>query len=205
MRDTPSQDAASTTVCGADRPAMPPDPSDTRRRILDAFADCYGDTGSVDVETVAATAGVSRSTVYRHFSNAGEMLDAARQEGLAEGARLIERHLAPALRGDPGTDVLDGVLGLLADVFSNGVPMGRVLRRDTAADETIQAHYGRLAEEMIRRAQRDGVIARHLDPAATYVAAVGLCRGLIVAVEHGTVSADGAVGVARAFLGSLRP
>lgn len=184
---------------------MPPDPAETRRRILDAFAECYGETGSVDVETVAMAAGVSRSTVYRHFANAGEMLEAARQEGLAEGARLIERHLAAALRGDPGSDVLDGVLGLLADVFRNGVPMGRVLRRDTAADETIAAHYGRLAEEMIRRAQRDGVIAGHLDPTATYVAAIGLCRGLIVAAESGHVTAEGATGVARAFLGSLRP
>jgi AcrR family transcriptional regulator len=184
---------------------MPPDPAETRRRILDAFADCYGQSGSADVETVASAAGVSRSTVYRHFANAGEMLEAARQEGLAEGARLIERHLAAALRGEPGTDVLDGVLGLLADVFRNGVPMGRVLRRDTAADETIQAHYGRLAEEIIRRAQRDGVISASLDPTATYVAAVGLCRGLIVAAERGQISADGASGVAKAFLGSLRP
>lgn len=184
---------------------MPPDPTETRRRILDAFAEQYGAAGVVDVEAVAAAAGVSRSTAYRHFANAGEMLEAARQEGLAEGARLIERHLAAALRGDAGSDLLDGVLGLLREVFREGVAMGQVLRRDAAADETIQEHYAQLAQEVLRRAQRDGVVAEHLDPAAAYVATVALCRGLIVAVESGQVSADAATGMAAAFLEALRP
>lgn len=183
---------------------MPPDPTETRRRILDAFAEQYGAAGSVDIEAVAAAAGVSRSTVYRHFANAGEMLEAARQEGLAEGARLVERHLAAALRGDAGSDLLGGVLGLLQEVFADGVPMGQVLRRDAAADETIQAHYARLAHEVIRRAQRDGVIAGHLDPAAVYVATVALCRALIVAVDARETSADAATAMAAAYLGALR-
>ncbi len=184
---------------------MPPDPAETRRRILNAFADYYGEHGTAEMEAVASAAGVSRSTVYRHFANTGEMLEAARQEGLAEGARLMERHLAAALRGDAGADLIDGVIALLAEVFRAGVPMGQVLRRDAGADTTIQGHYRRLADEVVRRAQADGTISPHLDPAAVYAATVGLCRALVVAVEAGEVSAEGATQAVTAWLNALRP
>lgn len=184
---------------------MAADPLETRQRILRAFADTYAEAGVADLTVVARAAGVSRSTVYRHYRSAREMLEAARAEGMADAGRRMEQHLAPALRGDPGADLIDGVTALLSSIFHDGIAYAGVLRRDAEADATLHAHYARFAEEIVRRAQRDGVIASHLDPAALYTASVALCRSLVTATDAGDVDPGAALGIARTFFEALRP
>ncbi|HJS94315.1 MAG TPA: helix-turn-helix domain-containing protein, partial [Solirubrobacteraceae bacterium] len=67
--------------------STPPGRADARRnaaRILDATAELLATDPAVSLEQVAAHAGVSRATVYHHFSGRDALLDALTDRSTAE-------------------------------------------------------------------------------------------------------------------------
>jgi TetR/AcrR family acrAB operon transcriptional repressor len=78
------------TVTRADR---------TRRRILQAAAQCFAQSGSLGkttVEEIAASAGVSKGIVYHHFRGKERILEALLERTLAEWSQAsdVEAHRA---------------------------------------------------------------------------------------------------------------
>ena len=184
---------------------MTRDPQHTRARILSAFEALYSPDGPAEMDAVAQAAGVSRSTLYRHFADADAMLEEARAQGMAAGAALVQRHLAAALRGDPGADLVEAVIALLDDIFRNGIPFAQLLRHDVGADAIVNGHFARLGHEIMRGAQRSGALDASLGLAATYTASVSVCLALVTGVTSEEIAADDASVIAARFFGALRP
>lgn len=94
----------------------PVDPSDARRRLLDAAETCFAHFGvmKTTVEDVAAEARVSRATVYRYFEGRDELILGVL---MREAARFLGR-LGKRLQrgGDFPTAIADGVLYTLSAV-----------------------------------------------------------------------------------------
>lgn len=90
---------------------------DTRSLILDAVLDVASEhaLSGLNVEAVAARAGVSRQTVYRHFANREHLVE---QAILREEHLLIEQMLAAA----------DGEVTLVAAVAAAGTTALRLAR-----------------------------------------------------------------------------
>jgi serine phosphatase RsbU (regulator of sigma subunit) len=115
-----------------------PDPADSRRadalrnreRILDAAERLFGQSAGASLGDIAAAAGVSRSTLYRHFSGRGE--------------------LAAALAARPAA--------LPADEEDDPLPPGRLGRGRPVALDAIQVFDvvppALLPEQLVAEAQR---------------------------------------------------
>lgn len=101
---------------GEDTPA---DPSDARRRLLDAAEACFARYGvaKTTVEDVAATAKVSRATVYRYFSDRDELLLGV----LIRDANRFRAKLDKRVRrvDDFAASIVDGVVYTIAAVRSD--------------------------------------------------------------------------------------
>ncbi len=69
---------------------------EARQRIIAAATSCVKQFGSAKttLSDVAAELGVTRQTVYRHYSSRTELLSAVAQAGLDDFVERMERHLA---------------------------------------------------------------------------------------------------------------
>jgi serine phosphatase RsbU (regulator of sigma subunit) len=67
-----------------------------RRRIIEAAARLLAQSPGAALADIAATAGVSRSTIYRHFSRRAELLEAVAREEEKEGAYEQTSEALPA-------------------------------------------------------------------------------------------------------------
>jgi AcrR family transcriptional regulator len=77
------------------------------RRILDATAELLATNPGVSLEQVASHAGVSRATVYHHFSGRDALLDALTERSIAEVTAAV-RSARPG--EGPATEAMDRVL-----------------------------------------------------------------------------------------------
>lgn len=179
-------------------------PDATRERILDALAALAGPHGLPDAEAVARSAGVGRSTLYRHFGGVDAMLAALAAEATARGAELVERHLGPALRGEPGAAILDGLARAYEAAIREDSRYRRVMRHDPAAAHELHLRFTDFSEQVIRMAQRRGEVQAALDPRATATALVAIDLALLRAVDGGETGVDGALMIFDRFLAGLR-
>ncbi len=90
-----------------------PDADSTRQRILAATAEVLGRNGTskLSLSEVAAQAGVSRPTLYRHFADKHELLDAF----VVWERHYYEHAIAEATSGLPAHQRLDAALQVIVD------------------------------------------------------------------------------------------
>jgi AcrR family transcriptional regulator len=160
-----------------------------RERLLEAARDLLiASGGDLDVEAVAARAGVSKSLIWRHFGNRSGLLEAVVQEfwdGYDDA--LADAHLTPGADwGDREHDRLRHLVDFLLDHPLAPVVLGHV-EGDAALHRLIKAgrlkRHIRLAARNIRRGQEAGAIDPTLD--ADLVAAMivgGIHQALTLAL-----------------------
>jgi AcrR family transcriptional regulator len=140
--------------------------ADARRnaeRILDATAELLATDPGASVEQVATHAGVSRATVYHHFTGRDALLDALTERSIAEVTAAVKS----ARPGEgPATEAMERVLGAtwqvigryrgLVTVNPRRLPRAQLRARLEPALAPIRA--------LIRRGQRTGEFDRQLPP-----------------------------------------
>lgn len=117
-----------------------------RRHLLDVASECVAKHGisKVTLSDVAAAAGVTRPTVYRYFSSADELFNAAAV--LASGGFVDRMRERVMLRGDRAERIVEALVIAaseipeephLADLFREGraVPTSSALRSSIVQDE----------------------------------------------------------------------
>ncbi|SDS60455.1 TetR/AcrR family transcriptional regulator [Jiangella sp. DSM 45060] len=173
-------------------------------RIVAAARELLGRDPAATIDEIAAAAGVGRMTLYGHFPNRAELVEAALADALADGERTLS---AVDLAGDPG-DALDRLLAsswsLVAESSSllvaaqEVLPPGRVRQLHGAPAARL--------EELIRRGQRDGAFRTDL-PIGWLVSAVHyLLKGAAEEVRAGRLdAADVAAVVTASVRALLRP
>jgi AcrR family transcriptional regulator len=94
--------------------AQPCAPDDLRvdarrnvRSILEAAARVLAEDPAASVQEIADKAEVSRPTVYRHFSNREELIDAIRLEAMTQARERLE---AAAASSEPAADALERLI-----------------------------------------------------------------------------------------------
>jgi AcrR family transcriptional regulator len=155
--------------------------ADARRnaaRILDATAELLAGDPAVSLEQVAAHAGVSRATVYHHFSGRDALLDALTDRSIAEVTAAV-RSAQPG--EGPAAEAMERVLRAAWQVVGRYRGLVLVNPRRLARSELRRRLGPALApiRSLIRRGRRSG----EFDPELPVEWMIGVITDLIHAAS----------------------
>jgi AcrR family transcriptional regulator len=108
----------------ADGAAVPRrDSVENRQRILEAARSLFAESGieTVSMHRIAQAAGVGQGTLYRHYTNKGDLCRDLMHES-AERAREEFDTFRVETEGRPALERLDGVIGRLVVLFEEKLP-----------------------------------------------------------------------------------
>ncbi|WUI02520.1 TetR/AcrR family transcriptional regulator [Spirillospora sp. NBC_00431] len=144
-------------------------------RIVSAARESLSRDPNASIDDIAKAAGVGRMTLYGHFRNRAELVEAALTDALRAGDEVLS---AVDLTGDARealTRLLDSSWSLVAEstallaAAQGTLPAGRV--------RTLHAEPAERVEELIRRGQEQGVFRTDLP--------IGWLVGVLQYVLHG--------------------
>lgn len=132
-----------------------------RERILDAAAGVLSRSTDGTLQDIAAEAGLSRATVYRHFSD----IDAVRAALLEEvgdlGRQLVEQHL---LVGGDDAPFATRLLAMLRTALPIRTRYAEIMAKDPVPDAGLLTAFKPMVEALIRHAQGRSEVRADLDP-----------------------------------------
>ena len=138
----------------------------TRRAIVDAALELFVRHGYVatSIDSIAASAGVGRATVFATFGGKPALLKAAYDAAFGGGDErtpLIERPEAQAVlsEGDPRR-YLAAYVALISGIFARVAPIHEVVRAAAHADAEVRAVWEQIGTERLNGARR---IVGHLE------------------------------------------
>lgn len=150
---------------------------ETRRAILGAAGRLFAERGFVGAsfDAIAAAAGVSRATVFAHFSSKAELLKAAYDVILVgddEPIALPDRPESVRIRADPDAHrFLMGYAAIVAGVHRRLAPIHEAIRAAANSDadaadvwRAIQAERRRGSENVVEEVRRRGSLRTDATP-----------------------------------------
>lgn len=163
--------------------------ADARRSmdvILNAARTVLGERPDASMEEIAATAGVTRQTVYAHFPSRNALIDALLQTVGAETVAAID---AARLDTVPPADALRQFLDICWELIRRyPFLLGPALTRNPpGSDDPHQAGTARL-EQIIRRGQRASDFDRTLPATWLTAAILGLAHAATEQVAAGRLT-----------------
>lgn len=136
-----------------------------RDQLLDVTTGLVGEVGfrGVSVESVARSAGVARSLVYKHFADLPELLDAMVEREMARAQEQASRTTPSELtEGKPVELMLENLAAYFEVVQANPTTWRLVLMPPHGAPETLRARIDRGREVILTRLT--GAVAPALAP-----------------------------------------
>ncbi|CNE63745.1 transcriptional regulator [Mycobacterium tuberculosis] len=143
---------------------MPPATTGRRRRadaersiarIVSAARECLSRDPNASIDDIAKAAGVGRMTLYGHFRNRRELVDAA----MADAVRAGEEVLSDVDLTGPAQEVLTRVLESSWRLVAESTAILTAAQGTLPAGRIRELHAGpaQRVEELIRRGQDEGV------------------------------------------------
>lgn len=178
--------------------------SDARRNrdvILDAAAETLARDPGASLLDIAATSGLARATVYRHFSNLEEVQKALIDEVEDLGRKVLQQGLVDALQGDAATaSITSQMLRIVTAALPVETRYSRAIAKARTPEEGLLTTFGPVMRATVIEGQRRSEFARHLDPGATADALILLMIHAGRRVHRDGDSVDAALGPVRTFL-----
>jgi TetR/AcrR family transcriptional regulator, mexCD-oprJ operon repressor len=189
-------------LCGSDDLRV--DARRNVRSILEAAARVLAEDPAASVQEIADKAEVSRPTVYRHFSNRDELIDAIRQEAMAQARETLE---AAAASSEPAAEALERLILDLAGIVAR-YPLLAALVGTQAPPPDKKAPQGLVDafDALIARGRRDGTLRPDLRGEILGPVTMGaLVFALKIGSLRGSDPHDVGAEVAAMVLGGARP
>jgi AcrR family transcriptional regulator len=156
------------------------------RTILQAAARLLAEDPSASMQAIADAAGVSRPTVYRRFPSRDELIDAIRDEALAE---VLERLEAAAASQEPAAGALERLIRELAGVAARYPLLLELFRRGhqhgPPPQKPAMPQVAHAFDALVARGLRDGTLRAGLRADVLRQVTIG---GLAVALRLGHAS-----------------
>jgi AcrR family transcriptional regulator len=130
-----------------------------RQRVVAAARKCMARDGlDAGMEDIARTAGVGVGTVYRHFPNKDELVEALAQERFE---RLRELALEALAQDDPG-EAFDEFMRKSARIQTDDRALSEVLvsRPDVMMRAALSVGMLELTDQVLKRAQKAGTVRK---------------------------------------------
>lgn len=158
--------------------------------ILDGAMDLLGERPDASMEDIAKAAGVTRQTVYAHYTSRDALIRAVRERAMAETVAALDA--ADLGRGSP-TEALDRLVGASWRTLER-YPILMGLRAGMTAQELHDFHRPILDRlgQLIRRGQRAGVFDRRQPPGWLLAAFLGLSHAAADEVAAQRIDAEDA-------------
>jgi len=126
--------------------------------ILDAAVELLGERPDASMEEIAGAAGVSRQTVYAHYSSREALLDAVSERAIAQAVAAIDA--AEPERGPPA-EALERLVAASWQTLERHARLLESMRAHRTAEEhDFHAPILARLERLIRRGRRAGVFDR---------------------------------------------
>jgi TetR/AcrR family transcriptional regulator, mexCD-oprJ operon repressor len=173
------------------------------RSILEAAARVLAEDPAASVQEIADAAEVSRPTVYRHFSNREELIDAIGLEAMTQAREALD---AAAASSEPAADALERLILDLADIVASYPLLATLIGtkqkpKDHGPPEGFLAAF----DSLVARGRRDGTLRPDLRGEILGPVTVGaLVMSLKVAGLQGLDPHDVGAEVAAMVLGGVR-
>lgn len=176
----------------------------SRERILDAAADVLAANPSASLTDIAASAGVSRATVYRHFSDVADVRAAFVAEAQAIGRNVLRDVLPTLLDREAGITTED-LVGFTRQILPIEHRWTRLIAGEPLPDAPIFEAFLPIVHALIRRGQQQGEFRADLDVELAADAMVALVMLAVRKVHAQGVDPDRAAEMIRVYLEGLRP
>jgi AcrR family transcriptional regulator len=157
---------------------------DTRERIIEGVLQLLQSTAARDIsmETLADWTGVSRKTIYNHFSGKGELM----AEAIATGMERIIRGLTD-IAENAGLGFLDKLDLIVERGFRETRRLWTPERGYTRSGLSMEifrgagqlnAHLAQLIQQIVSEASTKGLLASHIEPRLFAEVILNMVRGI---------------------------
>ncbi|TDC56173.1 TetR/AcrR family transcriptional regulator [Actinomadura sp. KC345] len=129
-------------------------------RIVSAARECLSENPAASIDDIAKAAGVGRMTLYGHFRNRAELVEAALADALRTGEEILSGVDLTGDARDALSRLLESSWSLVAEstallaAAQSALPAGRIRQLHGAPAERV--------EELIRRGQDQGAFRTDL-------------------------------------------
>jgi AcrR family transcriptional regulator len=184
---------------GTTKEAMPERPGQRRRAdaersiaaILDAAVDVLSERPEASMEDIATAAGVSRQTVYAHYSSREALLDAVSNRAMAQAVAAIDA-AEPEL--GPPAEALERLIAASWETVSRHARLLESMHAQRNEEELHAFHAPILVrfERLIRRGRRAGAFDRQQPIPWLLSTVLSLSHGAAAEVRAGRMTTDDA-------------
>jgi len=172
------------------------------RRVLEAAARVLADDPAAGMQAIADAAEVSRPTVYRHFTSREELIEAIREEAMAQAMETFD---AAAASTEPAAAALEHLILDLADIAARYPLLARLIAIPGGPEKKPPDRLIGAFKALIARGRRDGTLRPDLRPEILGPATMGaLFLALRAGSDRGADPREVGAGVALIVLSGAR-
>lgn len=131
------------------------------RSILEAAARVLAEDPAASVQAIAERADVSRPTVYRHFANREELIEAIRLEAMAQALEKLD---AAAASTETAADALEHLILELADIAARYPLLASLIGTGPPKEHGQPERLLKAFRSLIARGRKDGTLRPDLVP-----------------------------------------
>jgi AcrR family transcriptional regulator len=170
--------------------------------ILDAAERLMARGEAPSVSAVASEAGVSRPTVYAHFADRRQLVEAVVERTVS---RVTSAFSSAEPEAGVATDALTRLVAASWAELGRHELIGQSAARELSAEAMHRSHHAALAmlDRLLERGQRDGSFRRDIPGQLLVNAALALIHTTADATRHGVIDASVAGRIAEQLIGEL--